>query len=123
MNISRANTVAQFELSNTLPDQCNQGSWVGRVWVPAKYAANNIAGPRVVSISKGQIFDLSEHYLTMSDLFADPDKINTIKHQQGKVLGSLDQILSNSLFTCQAERFEENNQIVLLAPNDIQAAK
>jgi fumarylacetoacetate (FAA) hydrolase family protein len=125
MNITTANTVNQFELNNTLPDQCNQGNWVGRVWVPAAYAANNIAGPRVISVSKGQVFDLSEHYLTMSDLFADDNKLDTIKNNQSqnKALATLEQILSNSLFTQQGQSLEENNEIVLLAPNDIQATK
>jgi fumarylacetoacetate (FAA) hydrolase family protein len=123
MNITTANTVTNFSIKNSLPDQCNQGTWVGRAWIPAPLASNNIAGPRVISVSKGRVYDLSDVYLTMSDLFADPDKLATIQAAQHSTIGSLDSILSNSLFTEQAQSFEENTRIVLLAPNDIQATK
>ena len=127
MNITTANTVNDFDISNSLPDQCNQGTWIGRVWLPAQHASNNIAGPRVVSVSQGKVYDLSNIYLTMSDLFADENKVANIKENQSqnqnKVLGSLDEILSNSLFTKQAGTYEESTEIILLAPNDIQATK
>lgn len=123
MDITTANTVNGFEITNTLPDQCNQGTWVGRAWLPAQHASNNIAGPRVVSVSQGKVYDLSPIYLTMSDLFADQNKVTTIKENQTLVLGALDDILTNSLFTKQATYYEENTEIILLAPNDIQATK
>lgn len=125
MNITTANTVNGFDIANTLPEQCNQGTWVGRVWLPTQYSSNNIAGPRVVSVSQGKVYDLSNIYLTMSDLFADKNKVTNIQENQtlNKVLATLDDILSNSLFTKQAASYEESTKIILLAPNDIQATK
>ncbi len=123
MNITTANTVNGFNITNTLPDQCNEGTWVGRVWLPSQHACNNIAGPRVVSVSQGKVYDLSEIYLTMSDLFADKDKLSTISTSKTNTLGSLNDILANSLFTKQTVSLEENTEIVFLAPNDIQATK
>lgn len=123
MNITTANTVNGFDITNTLPDQCAQGTWVGRVWLPKEQADNNVAGPRVVSVSNGKIYDLSDIYLTMADLFADKNKVKNINQQQEKAIANLDQVLINSLFTNQGQNFEDNNDIVLLAPNDIQATK
>ncbi|WOH38161.1 fumarylacetoacetate hydrolase family protein [Thalassotalea fonticola] len=123
MNITTANTVTGFNLNNTLPDQCNQGTWIGRAWIPAQLATNNIAGPRVISVSKGKVYDLSDVYLTMSDLFSDKNRHTVIQKNQHKPITSLDNILAKSLFPKQAESYEENTEIVLLAPNDIQATK
>ncbi len=122
MNITIANTVLDYSIANSFPEQCNEGTWVGRVWLPAKLASNGIAGPRIISVSKGQVYDLSAVYLTMADLFADSDKCNTIKNNQSQVISSLNDLLSASLFN-QYNDIEQNEQIVLLAPNDIQATK
>ncbi|WP_286272840.1 fumarylacetoacetate hydrolase family protein [Thalassotalea hakodatensis] len=123
MNLTSVNTVLSYSPAYILPEQCNEGTWVGRVWLPAQLAKNSVAGPRVVSVSKGQVFDLSDLYLTMSDLFSDNNRQENIKNNQSAVVSSLDTLLAASLFNQHENDIEQCDKIRLLAPNDIQATK
>lgn len=123
MNISNVKTVTEFDMSATLPDQCREGTWVGRLWVPAAQAANGIAGPRVIKAENGHVIDLSRHYLTMADLFADLNGVDTVKNSDGNILGTLDDMLNNTLFYQRPDSCEDSNTAFFLAPNDIQATK
>jgi fumarylacetoacetate (FAA) hydrolase family protein len=123
MDIRQADTVTEFDISTTLPEQCHEGTWVGRVWLPAAKANNGVAGPRVIKAENGLIIDLSRHYLTMADVFADPHYLRTIHDCDGTVLCSLNDILTSTLFNQRPDHYESSEQIFLLSPNDIQATK
>jgi len=45
-----------------IPDSAEAGTWVGRCHVPASVAFKGIAGPHVVKVSKGKVYDLSEYF-------------------------------------------------------------
>ncbi len=123
MTISDVSTVTEFDINGILPDQCREGTWIGRAWLPANKAANAIAGPRVIKAENGHIIDLSSLYLTMADLFADTEYLHNVRNCDGTVLGSINEILANTLFTQHANDIESSHQVFLLSPNDIQATK
>jgi len=123
MDLSSASTILNYDISQTLPNQCREGTWVGRVWLPASQAANGIAGPRVIKAENGHVIDLSEHYLTMADLFADDNRLETISQCDGNVLATMDETLTNSLFNQRPGLYGDSDKVFLLAPNDIQATK
>jgi fumarylacetoacetate (FAA) hydrolase family protein len=118
--IDHCRTVQQYRPLHVLPDS---GALVGRVWVPAALASNGLAGPRVVRVDAGRCVDLSSRFPTMSDLLDDPNPAAAVKQVDGASLGDIDTILTASLFTRRAARLEDESDVVLLAPCDLQAIK
>ncbi len=117
MDISKFNTVANYNIEQSIPQQCQEGIWVGRVWLDSYTATNSVAGPRIVSAKNGHIVDLSAHYSTMADLFNDENRNSTINQCDGPIIGTINQILKNSQFNHPVQG------ATLLAPNDIQSVK
>ncbi|MEM0964760.1 MAG: fumarylacetoacetate hydrolase family protein [Verrucomicrobiota bacterium] len=117
-------TFTSYRPENVLPANGSQGTWVGRVWVPASKADNGLAGPRVVCVSNGTVSDLSRIYPTMTELVNSENPVDSIR-SAGTLpeLLPLDELLENSLFANRASRLQEEESIVLLAPNDLLATK
>ena len=42
-------------LENAFARDGETGTWIGRAWVPAALAKNGLAGPRVVTLSGGNV--------------------------------------------------------------------
>ena len=100
----------------------NEGTCVGRVWVPSKFACNKVAGPRVVTIENGQVFSLTT-FLTMRDLLEESDCIRSLKNAKKHPLISLEDLLKNSFYNKRQDNLKDEEFIILLAPNDIQPIK
>lgn len=124
MNIATCATVSSYSPSGIVPGDGHTGTWVGRAWVPAKLAPNGICGPRIVTLKGGQVVDASAHFLTLSDVLGHANPTQAVQAAQaGPVLGTLADILGNSLFTRRAAILKDETRIVLMAPNDIQPIK
>ena len=103
-----------------IPGEAGQGTWIGRCQVPASLAYKGIAGPHVVQVKDGQVYDLSEYFNATSELINHDNPLGVIEEYQDSFpcIGDLQDILHNSVF---AQRDEAHPY--LLSPNDTQAIK
>ncbi|MEZ5275762.1 MAG: fumarylacetoacetate hydrolase family protein [Opitutaceae bacterium] len=120
MSLHTFRTVTEFVSTAVVPDQGRTGTWVGRVWVPAAMAADGLAGPRVVVLREGRIWTTGHQ--TMAALINDT-ATEGLSAREGECFGDLDEVLENSLFFNRVNRLQDENRVVLLAPNDILATK
>lgn len=95
-----------------LPADGIDGALVGRVWVPG-----HLAGPSVVAIRDGDVFDISASAPTMSDLCNDVDPVG-VASLQGVLVGSIADVLANS-----DEGTRDAEMPSFLAPVDLAAVK
>ncbi|WP_028219404.1 fumarylacetoacetate hydrolase family protein [Paraburkholderia oxyphila] len=97
-----------------LPCDLDRALLVGRVWrqTPAG------AGPCVVAVRNGMVFDISQTVQTTADLFDREDLPEIVRNAPGEPLGDVGTLLEHSL---DAER--DANRPYLLAPCDLQAIK
>lgn len=102
-----------------IPNNANEGIWIGRCHVPASKAYKNIAGPHVVLAKDGSVYDLSPFYHSTAEL-VNCNKLNEVlaKSNELIVIGSLTEIIENSQFDNRDEHTP-----YLLSPNDLQAIK
>ena len=96
-----------------LPDDGLAGALVGRVWV-----GGVLPGPAVVALRPEGVFDLSEHYPTMSTLLDTEQPAEAVRRAPGRRLCSVDELLANSLPGGRNEALPW-----LLAPCDLQVVK
>jgi fumarylacetoacetate (FAA) hydrolase family protein len=108
MNNERDMTT-QFKL---MPEDADRALLVGRVW---RDGAN--AGPAVVAVRGGQVFDITRRAPTVSDLFERDDLLAIVRDAEGEALGDAAQLAQAAL------RGESFNGLRLLAPCDLQAIK
>jgi fumarylacetoacetate (FAA) hydrolase family protein len=96
-----------------LPDDHQRAALVGRVWLPG------MAGPVLVWIRDGALFDLSAVALTSAQLLNLPDPLASIR-AAGSLprIASLPDVLANMSLDARNDR-----QPSLLAPCDLQAVK
>lgn len=109
----------QLDINEIVPQQGKTGTWVGRCQVPDRLAYKGVAGPHVVLVKNGAVYDLSEHFDTTSQLINTPDPVQVIKGLSDlPFLGALSGILQNSVFS-------DRDQTIpyFLSPNDMQAIK
>lgn len=121
MSLSNYVTVKDFSLQGCIPTE--QGTWVGRAWLPAHLSPLKLAGPHVITVKQQQVMALSRYYLTMADLLADPNPVHTIKHANGEIICSVTELLENSLFHQRCNNLSDETKAFLLSPNDIQSIK
>ena len=96
----------------TLPADGYAGALAGRVWRP------DAAGPSVVAVRAGGVFDISAAFPTMRDLCETADPAASLRAASGERLGVLEDILAN---TPPDER--DPAKPWLLVPIDLQAIK
>ena len=96
----------------TLPADGYAGALAGRVWRP------DAAGPSVVAVRAGGVFDISAAFPTMRDLCETADPAASLRAASGERLGALEDILAN---TPPDER--DPAKPWLLVPIDLQAIK
>src|SRR6476619_2394097 len=96
---------------STLPTDSTAGTLVGRVWRP------DVAGPSVVAIRAGGVFDISRAFATMRDLCEAADPAGAVAAAKGERIGDLAAMLANS------EDRRDPAKPFLLAPIDLQAIK
>ncbi|WP_289061471.1 fumarylacetoacetate hydrolase family protein [uncultured Zobellia sp.] len=108
-----------IDLNTLIPQLAETGTWIGRCAVPSKKAYNGVAGPHVVLARKGNVYDLSAHYNSTSELINSKDPVTKLEALTDlPKLGKVTDILKNSLY------FNKNPKIpYFIAPNDIQAIK
>jgi fumarylacetoacetate (FAA) hydrolase family protein len=73
-----------------LPDDATAGTLVGRAWIPASQAVP--AGPGVVAIRQDGVYDLSQHFATMSGLLELADPAGAVRSAAGKKVGTIDSV-------------------------------
>jgi fumarylacetoacetate (FAA) hydrolase family protein len=78
-----------------LPKDNKHSTLVGRIWQPNEVPS--LAGPAIVTIADGQVYDLTTYVSTCAQLMATPDRLKIIANaQQQEPLCSLESVLSNS---------------------------
>ncbi|MHB0777669.1 fumarylacetoacetate hydrolase, partial [Halomonas sp. WWR20] len=94
-----------------LPDDLERALLVGRVWRDAP-----VQGPVIVLVRHGEVYDISAHAATMSDLLDSTDPAGFVRDLDGESLGRVEALFENSLA-------EPRTAPYLLAPCDLQAIK
>ena len=102
----------QLEAAAILPTDAEQACLIGRVWNP------EVSGPCVVVYRDGDLLDIRPSFPTVRDLQEQTDPAAAVAQTTGPSLGSLVEILENSL-----EPEVNPNRPRLLAPVDLQAVK
>ncbi|HDS1736368.1 MULTISPECIES: fumarylacetoacetate hydrolase family protein [Pseudomonas] len=98
--------------ANTLPHDGLTGTLVGRAWIPGQ-----IAGPSPIALRADGVFDLSERFATLSELFECDAPLAALRATPGRFVGSLEALLTNSGDQPDASRAH------LLPPLDLQVIK
>src|SRR5690606_11022790 len=78
--------------ANSLPVDGTQGCLIGRAWVPHK-----VAGPSPVILKGNQVFDISSHFNTISELLETDSPISALAKTEGQLIGNIDEIFANTL--------------------------
>ncbi|NVM76476.1 fumarylacetoacetate (FAA) hydrolase family protein/NAD(P)-dependent dehydrogenase (short-subunit alcohol dehydrogenase family) [Duganella sp. SG902] len=104
----------ETQINSLLPVDAARAVLVGRVW-----RHGEINGPCVVAVRAGEVFDISTHAPTMSDLLERPDALDVARSAPGVSLGPVQDLLAAAL------RNDVNDASAprLLAPCDLQAIK
>jgi fumarylacetoacetate (FAA) hydrolase family protein len=102
----------ELEAAAILPTDAEQACLVGRVWNP------EVSGPCVVVYRDGDLLDITPSFPTVRDLQEQTDPAAAVAQTTGPSLGSLVEILANSL-----EPTVNPDRPRLLAPVDLQAVK
>ena len=97
----------------TLPDDAARATLVGRVWLPGP-----LAGPSVVVVRGGELFDITAVAPTVAALLASADPAAAVRNAAGEPLGALADWLAQTR-RHGADPLERH----LLAPNDLQVVK
>jgi fumarylacetoacetate (FAA) hydrolase family protein len=101
-----------LDLTHTLPDDGCRGALAGRVWRP------DCAGPSVVAIRDAGVFDVTADFATITDLIEADDPAGALRAAAGERLGSLTDILANTIVEAR-----DAARPWLLAPVDLQVIK
>jgi fumarylacetoacetate (FAA) hydrolase family protein len=96
-----------------LPDDFERALLVGRVWRDGAHA-----GPAVVAVRGGKVFDITRHAPTVADLFERDDLLAIAREAAGEPLGDVGALVQAAL-----EGQSGEGGVRLLAPCDLQAIK
>ncbi|PLZ04348.1 fumarylacetoacetate hydrolase [Burkholderia sp. WAC0059] len=102
-----------FSASACLPHDSGHATLVGRVWRHGPHA-----GPSIVTVRDGEVFDITATVPTAADLFDLPDAARLAREADGESLGGVEALLAAS-----AGRDAGTGAPTLLAPCDLQAIK
>ena len=69
----------EVDYDNVLPENASQGTWIGRCWVPSDLAYKEIEGPHVIWVSNGVVYDISNHFLTASQLLNQANPVQDLR--------------------------------------------
>jgi fumarylacetoacetate (FAA) hydrolase family protein len=97
---------------NTLPVDGVAGTLIGRAWVPGQ-----IAGPSPIVLRADGVFDLSEHFATLSDLLESDAPLAAVRKTPGTFIGTVEALLANTGPDADPSR------PYLLPPLDLQVIK
>jgi len=96
-----------------LPGDADRALMVGRVWRDGA-----AGGPAVVAVRRGEMFDITRHAATVSDLFERSDAVAVVGSAEGESLG-----MAGALLEAAVQGRPGPNGLRLLAPCDLQAIK
>ena len=99
-------------LQPILPDDSSAAALAGRVWRP------DLAGPSIVAVRGGDLFDISPSFPTMRDLCEADTPAERLRTVHGECIASLDAVLRNTPADTR-----DATKPWLLAPIDLQAIK
>lgn len=102
----------RLDVAASLPSDSLSAALVGRVWRP------DLAGPSVVAVRDGRVFDVTSTFPTSRDVCEAADPAGALAKAAGEDIGALVDILAN---TPPATR--DGARPWLLAPIDLQAIK
>ncbi|MEO8154401.1 MAG: fumarylacetoacetate hydrolase family protein [Rhizobacter sp.] len=111
--MTEAKQIIESNRTQVLPDDGVAGTLVGRAWIGGAFP-----GPAVVVVRQEGVFDLSEHYPTMSTLLEAKQPAEAVRAARGRRLCGVDELLANSL-----PGTRDAAQPWLLAPCDLQVVK
>jgi fumarylacetoacetate (FAA) hydrolase family protein len=97
---------------NTLPLDGLEGTLIGRAWVPGE-----TAGPSPVVLRADGVFDLSQEFLTLSDLLESASPLEAVRSTRGRYVGSIEALLANT------GPGADPSKAFLLPPVDLQVIK
>lgn len=100
-----------------LPDDGLAGTLVGRIWRPAALPGE-LPGPAVVALRPEGVFDLSQHFPTMSTLLEAPSPAQAVQGAPGQRVCGVADLLANSQLGAR-----DSQRPWLLAPCDLQVVK
>ena len=123
MTIKHYQTVQNISLQDSLPNNGQEGTWLGRAWLPAGFSPSGIAGPHVITIRGEDIVELSSSFKTIADVTRHPEPTAAVQQATGNTVCRVSELFDNSLFHQVPENIADADKPVLLAPNDIQAIK
>lgn len=95
-----------------LPDDERDAALVGRVWDPS------VGGPCVVVVRDRMLIDITDSFATVRDLCESTDPAGVARMTEGRVIGSVDDVVRNT-----ARTRRKRTTPWLLAPVDLQALK
>ena len=102
----------QLTVENSLPNDWQRATLVGRVWLPGERG-----GPAVVVIRDGEVIDCTAHFATLSALLESDKPLQSVREISGTALGTIQALLANS-----GEQ-RDMAKPYLLAPADLQVIK
>ena len=102
----------QLTIENSLPNDWQRATLVGRVWLPGE-----LGGPAVVILRDGEVIDCTASYPTLSLLLDREAPLQAVRDANGTSLGSIEALLANS-----GEQ-RDPTKPSLLAPVDLQVIK
>ncbi len=107
------------EAIEKIRDVTDEGTWIGRCYVPASQAYKGIPGPHVVQVKNEGVYDLSPYYQSTSELINENNPEGILGSlPELKKLGGLAEILYSSIYSeC------DSNACHFLEPTDMQAIK
>lgn len=115
-----ASTVSHYRPPPLLGAAAEEGTWAGRVWLPAKLAPAGVAGPHVVGVRRGVVHLTAAP--TMSALMNSTDPVEALA-TLGRPLGTVDEIAAESIFARRCADRSQETRPYLLAPNDLAATR
>ncbi|EJL03465.1 MULTISPECIES: fumarylacetoacetate hydrolase family protein [Pseudomonas] len=76
---------------NTLPVDGLAATLIGRAWVPGR-----IAGPSPIVLRSDGVFDLSDHFATLSDLLETESPLAAVEQTPGTFITTVEALLANT---------------------------
>ncbi len=101
-----------FDLADTLPIDAATAALAGRIWRPDQ------DGPSVVAVRDSMLVDVSDMFPTMRDLCELPDPVGMLQESDGEVIGTVAEVLANTLPDNRDEAMPW-----LISPVDLQPIK
>jgi fumarylacetoacetate (FAA) hydrolase family protein len=102
----------RIDFTQSLPRDAGDATLLGRVWRPDQ------AGPSVVTLRDGIVYDITADFATIRDLCETADPAAAARSAKGASLGPVEALLANS-----DAQFNDPAKPWFLAPVDLQAIK